>query len=368
MFEEKTYENILKEMLSSLNGVDTREGSIVYDLLAPMAMEIAQLYMDLRVILRESFADTASMDYLTLIAGERGLFPKSASNCIALGEFDIKVERGSRFNIEGFNFYVTDFIEEKDGHFFFYLECEESGDVGEIVGELTPIEIINSLNFCKLIKVISQGKNEESEDEFRKRYFDSINLRGFGGNVADYKSYFKENVDGIYGVRVLRANEWAGAGNVKVILQGEDFLVPSDEVIQRAREIIGGENGDKIVPIGHRVFIEPCKKEEIKISADFQLFEGFTFEGLKDQIVEKIGIYFDQLNKGWEESEINILSAKIIVSCMEIEGVRNIENVKINSESGNKIIDRESVIYLKEVLENERSWHFKLFARFLQRF
>ena len=64
MFEEKTYENILKEMLSSLNGVDTREGSIVYDLLAPMAMEIAQLYMDLRVILRESFADTASMDYL----------------------------------------------------------------------------------------------------------------------------------------------------------------------------------------------------------------------------------------------------------------------------------------------------------------
>ena len=39
MFEDMTFENILSQMLENVKGdVDKREGSIIYDALAPVAM------------------------------------------------------------------------------------------------------------------------------------------------------------------------------------------------------------------------------------------------------------------------------------------------------------------------------------------
>lgn len=45
MFEDKTYENILQEMLNRVpDDIDKREGSVIYDALAPTAYSIADLY------------------------------------------------------------------------------------------------------------------------------------------------------------------------------------------------------------------------------------------------------------------------------------------------------------------------------------
>lgn len=41
MFEEMTFENILSQMLENVQGdVDKREGSIIYDALAPVARKV----------------------------------------------------------------------------------------------------------------------------------------------------------------------------------------------------------------------------------------------------------------------------------------------------------------------------------------
>ena len=49
MFEDMTFENILNDMLSRVpNDVDKREGSIIYDALAPCAYHLAQTYFQLR--------------------------------------------------------------------------------------------------------------------------------------------------------------------------------------------------------------------------------------------------------------------------------------------------------------------------------
>ena len=64
MFEDMTYEYILQRMLNKIpSSMDKREGSIIYDALAPAAVELAQLYMDLDLTLNETFADTASRQY-----------------------------------------------------------------------------------------------------------------------------------------------------------------------------------------------------------------------------------------------------------------------------------------------------------------
>jgi uncharacterized phage protein gp47/JayE len=73
-YEDITYEVILQRMLDRVpNNMDKREGSIIYDALAPAAVELQLMYIELDTILQETFADTAQRDYLVRRAIERGI-------------------------------------------------------------------------------------------------------------------------------------------------------------------------------------------------------------------------------------------------------------------------------------------------------
>ena len=76
MYEDKTYEAILQEKLARVASyLDKREGSIIYDALAPNSLESAMLYIALDSVLNETFADTASREYLIKRCAERGIAP-----------------------------------------------------------------------------------------------------------------------------------------------------------------------------------------------------------------------------------------------------------------------------------------------------
>ena len=64
-YEDITYDVILQRMLDRVpDNMDKREGSIIYDALAPAAVELQLMYIELDTILTETFADTAQRDYL----------------------------------------------------------------------------------------------------------------------------------------------------------------------------------------------------------------------------------------------------------------------------------------------------------------
>ena len=51
MFEDKTYEALLQEVLDNApNGIDTRQGSIFYDAVSGVIIKIAELYIDLDLV------------------------------------------------------------------------------------------------------------------------------------------------------------------------------------------------------------------------------------------------------------------------------------------------------------------------------
>lgn len=86
MYEDVTYEVLLKRMLEVVKAtdakLDTREGSLVWLGSAPAAVELQNLYIALDNILTQTFADTASRTYLILRAAERGLTPYEASAAV----------------------------------------------------------------------------------------------------------------------------------------------------------------------------------------------------------------------------------------------------------------------------------------------
>jgi uncharacterized phage protein gp47/JayE len=89
MFEEYTFDNILARMLDRVSDeVDKREGSVIYDALAPAAVELQLMYIELENMLNQCFADTADRTWLIMRAKERGFEPYTASAAVLRGVFD----------------------------------------------------------------------------------------------------------------------------------------------------------------------------------------------------------------------------------------------------------------------------------------
>ena len=214
MYETMTYEFILQRMLNRVlsqnPNLDTREGSIIYNALAPAAVELTSAYIQLDFILNSTFADTASRDYLIQRAAERGLAPYPETFAILQGEFNIDVPIGARFSLtnETLNYIVISKISAG----VFRLQCETIGSIGnDALGQLIPIDYIEGLTSAQLTAVLTPAEDEEETETFRKRYFDSLNAEAFGGNIKDYKE--KTNaLPGVGGVKGLSYLErwWNG--------------------------------------------------------------------------------------------------------------------------------------------------------------
>ena len=70
-----TYEEILDEMCKRVKECSAMEGSFIYTALAPFAMELALLYLQLEQDEKNWFADTADYEHLKKLALDRGMIP-----------------------------------------------------------------------------------------------------------------------------------------------------------------------------------------------------------------------------------------------------------------------------------------------------
>ena len=69
----ESYEMLMDRKLDMISDKrDKRQGSLIYDALAPNAAETASFYADLDLLENRTFADTATGDDLTRRAAERG--------------------------------------------------------------------------------------------------------------------------------------------------------------------------------------------------------------------------------------------------------------------------------------------------------
>ena len=86
--EQYTFEYLMEQALSRVpDTIDKREGSIIYDALAPACYELAEYYMNLRKILIDTYALTASGEYLDLRVAEQGLTRYAATYATKKGTF-----------------------------------------------------------------------------------------------------------------------------------------------------------------------------------------------------------------------------------------------------------------------------------------
>ena len=337
-----SYKSILNRLLDRVDDtLDKRQGSIIYDALAPAAMELAQAYTSLEIYKEQTYLKTATGQNLDNRVADYGISRNDATKAIRIIEvyntddilFNISI--GDRFSIPedygGYNFVV---IEQVDTGIY-KAQCETAGSVGnEYIGVLLPIYNIVGLGKAVIIGTFQAGEDIETDESLRKRALSQLNKDAFGGNVADYERYL-ETIDGIGGAKIFPI--WNGGGTVKISFINSDYTIPNKEFIEEVQEIIDPiQNQGKglgLAPIGHTVTVVAPTEIPININADILVLTDYTLSSLIPEINEKIKEYLKSVQENWQySSRITIYTARIIAAILSVQGVNNVSNITINDQ------------------------------------
>ena len=350
--DEMTFDYIMNRMLESVpDTVDKREGSIIYDALAPAAAELVKCYMELDVVMDETFVDTASLQYLMLRCKERGVAIQGETAAVIEGVFtpsSVELTSGLRFNCDEVNYVVTEKISA--GHY--KLEAETLGTVGnKYTGLLLPIQTVNGLETAQIAAVLIPAEDGDTTDTLREKYYASIDGEAFGGNVADYREKVNA-ITGVGGTKVYPV--WNGGGTVKLTIIASDFTAPSAELINKVQTAIDPEQnhgeGLGLAPIGHTVTVTGAKYADLTITANVTFAAGWNWENGKSQLVSAANAYLDELCKAWADSETTVVRiSQIETHLLTADCVVDVDGTTVNGDTKNIELAADEIPRLKTI-------------------
>lgn len=349
MFEDKTFENLLQAKLDTVDSKrDKREGSIIWDALAPNSAEDAQVYIVLEWMFAQQHGETAERENLIQIAYDtRGIIPYGATYAELKGEFDVDIEIGSRFSLGQLNYTAT----EQLGENTYRMQCETIGTQGNRqLGTLIPINYIAGLTKAELTEVLVYARDEEETEAFRQRWRDSFHSTAFGGNKADYKKKIKE-IAGVGGVKIERATNPAGelvGGYVRCTVITSDYGIPTSELVEEIQTLVDPEvnhgEGDGLAPIGAVATCNPVVGVTVNVSATLTYDAGYSYDALKSKLEKVVDDYFLELRKTWEDTNgLIVRIARIESDLYNVDGVIDISNLTLNGEAANIFLDDYSI-------------------------
>jgi len=349
VYEHMTFESLMKEMLSRIpNDLDKREGSVLYNALAPSAIELQNAYIEMDNILDMVFVDTTEGVFLTKKCHERGIERLPATNAICKGEFNIDVPIGSRFYLEGLHYTVI----EKMSQNVFKLQCETAGEKGNHpLGNMIPVEYIQGLTNAVLTEVLIPGEEIESDQSLRQRYYDSLFGIAFGGNIADYKQKVLQ-MQGVGAVKVYPT--WQGGGTVKLVILTSEYKTPSQELITMVQTAIDPTQnqgqGLGLAPIGHVVTVVGAQQTTVDVTARITYQNGYYFDRIQSALEQTIEDYFNELNQSWgNEKNLVVRISRIESRILDLEGVLDVSDTELNGLQRNIEIDADNIVVRGQV-------------------
>lgn len=352
-----TFEYLMNQTLAQVpDSLDKRQGSIIYDAIAPACYELSNFYLELRNTYKDTFATTAREEALDLRVSEQGITRYEATYAIKRADFldslgnPVEIPEGARFStLSGPNpiIYqaITGFLENDEQVPGAYsLQCEEPGIIGnEYTGPLTNITYISGLDSATMTTLITPARDTETDEELRERYFNAIKNKPFGGNISQYRQEILA-ITGVGQIQVYPA--WDGGGSVKCCIVDTQMNPVTSEFIEEVQQKIDPENssGDRgdglgLAPIGHVVTIATPEEVICNISSNVTISAEYTMDTIEPLIIEAVENYFEEVRSTWGRSDslnnyyVNVYISKIISAILSVQGVINVSNTKINGSA-----------------------------------
>jgi len=347
MYEDETYEAIISRMKERVAEkypeFDYREGSMIFNALAPAAMELAILYDAVDNVLDEQFVQTASRESLLKMCVQMGVNTDqfAATYCTVKAQFDAEIEVGTRWNCDVYNYVVTDYIGIENSMWLYHMVCETAGSAPNFtIGEITPINYVNNnLKNAVIVEVTTTAQDEWTDDEIRSAYIDKVNNSSIDGNVAQYNAWAKA-YPGVGKHKVFPL--WNGANTVKVSILDEDSLPCTTEFLAEFQEYLDPNvsgMGDGVAPIGAFVTASTATTKTINVSAEVSVEDGYDSDAVFAMLTEVLSVYFRSIS--YEKPYVNYMNVGAVLS--DVDGVDFINLLKINNSTANIALADEEV-------------------------
>lgn len=362
MFEAQTFEALIERMLSNIpDDIDKREGSIIYDALAPEALELARVYVELDSLLNLVFAKTTYGEYLDYLAESHGVERKAAEK--AFGKVQIvgtpnvytakPIEITLVINNENLKFTVVDenknpidLVIPGSGTAECYLLCNTAGVVGNIAANSIEFyEYVVGVDRISNTEAFSGGAEEEDDSSLLQRLLEKVKNPPSSGNKNDYTRWAKE-ISGVDNVKVIPL--WDGPGTVKLIVYDNKGFPVSLEVINKVKEYIAPDDLFKEgkAPLGAHVTILTVNLKYLTVDIHgLSVQSGYILSSVKNSVNDNIKKHLEGIAPG----DVVVLKACAAV-IMKTDGVLDFESISINGSTSNIITNDEEKVVLDGVI------------------
>jgi uncharacterized phage protein gp47/JayE len=332
-----TAEELQKEMLDSLTGYDKTKGTWLWDIFMGAAILGEKLWEELEDI-------RAGYDPDKLTGNELDVYVKSWRNLerktASYAEGDLTVT-GTGYIPEGIRclrseagvYYQTTESVSIEGSGTVHIRCLSAGSAGNCdIGEINTIILSSgSITGCANETAFSSGYDEETDEELRQRYYDSMEPYG-SGNKKHYEMWARE-VQGVGLAKVQRAPQ--GAGTVSVTIIAGNGVNATDELVEKVQEyldpIANRGEGVGMAPVGAVVTVYKATESEVDIDAELELKGEFELSEVVESIKSKINDYIGGLSFKNNELSYGMIYNLIFA----VDGVVDCENLTINGGKEN---------------------------------
>ncbi|MCC5468622.1 baseplate J/gp47 family protein [Pelosinus baikalensis] len=354
-YTDRTSEKIMQGKLGRVpNMLDKREGSIIYDAMAPNSIEEAKLYTELDNVLERGFVDTATDEDLELRTKEQGVERKPAAKTIRFlqcTETSGRIFIGDRFLIDTVYFKATKQI-DIPGVVAIESETAGSQTVVDYNAEVLSVEGIPGLEGASLVFEHAEdfnGVDAESDEDLRERYYITVRRNPGSGNIADYE-YWCSEITGVG--KVIVQPLWNGGGTVKVTVLDSNGDPASPGLVTDVKEYLDPVDGLGMgkAPIGAHVTVEPAVAIAIDIVASIRLNGSKSLADVQAEFANDVESYFTSINLSSNRTVILNMIGSVMVN---VSGVIDYDNLTLNGVSENIILGVNEIPALGTVTLSE---------------
>ena len=346
--EAQNYDYWLNLMLDKVpDDIDKREGSIIYDAVAPAAMVSAQQSLSLANIIRETYIKTAQGEFLDYRAVEHGTSRYTATNAEVKAKFNdddgnpVNVEVGDRFaSIAESPIFYT--VIKSNGDGTAEMQAEEAGtSANSYLGQVLPVTPNDNLAWAEITEITIPARDEENDEHLRARLLNTNSWVAYGGNVADYLN-MTSKINDVGATQVYPT--WDGPGTVKLVILNNNLMPASSTLVKKVKEEIDPEEsttqGYGLAPIDHRVTVVAPETFEVNIAVNVTVADSANIDTIKANIKTSLEEFFKSLRRDWSVIDsvtgrgykLIVYRSKILSRVMTLEGVANATMPQLNGE------------------------------------
>lgn len=334
--ESQDYDYYLEMMLDSVpEDIDTREGSVIYDALAPAATVLAEQALNMAEIVRETYISTADGQFLDYRAAEHGTARIKATKAQVratatdeTGAALTTVRVGDQFSSIGAEPITYTVQSVEDDHSFIMASDTVGASANSYTGQILPITPNDALSYAKITAVTVPARDEEDDETLRARLLQATPWLAYGGNIADYQAMLAD-IPEVGAAQIYPT--WNGGGTVKLVVVDNDYMPASDELLKEVKEQIDPDSGSGygLAPIDHNVTVVAPTKLTVDVTCSVTVDDKTTVPVVRSLAQTAIEAYFQTLRRKWATVDsstgrgysLTVYRARILATILNISGV-----------------------------------------------